>query len=201
MANTIDLVCAKAWYGKNWNKVATASSLTIVYEKSDGKSTKRSIAKTFHRWNNSPCSKYVIYFYPVTYFIPVLLYLSARFLRISIKTTFCRHRMCTFFVLKKWWLCYFDDVIKRHVLVRTWSIIERLYERSNNNQFFRDIILTTISQMAYLCTKSYAFLRSRNTLASFMFGCLLYQYNIIGEHRKSSQYNHIYSESHTINQL
>ena len=64
-------------------KVATASSFTIVYEKSEGKSIEHSIAKTFLRRNNSPCSKYVIYFSSVTYFIPAILYLLARFLRIS----------------------------------------------------------------------------------------------------------------------
>ena len=61
----IDLVCAKAWSCKNRKIVATASSFTIVYEKSEGKSIERSIAKTFPRRNNSPCSKYVIYFYSV----------------------------------------------------------------------------------------------------------------------------------------
>ena len=65
---------AKAWSSKNQKKVATASSFAIVYEKSEGKSIKCSIAKIFPRRNNSPCSKYVIYFYPVTYFIPALLF-------------------------------------------------------------------------------------------------------------------------------
>ena len=54
---------AKAWSGKNQKKVATASSFTTVYEKSEGKSMKRFIAKTFPRQNNLPCSKHVIYFY------------------------------------------------------------------------------------------------------------------------------------------
>ena len=78
-------MCAKAWSGKNWKNVATASSFTIVYEKGEGKSIEHSIAKTFPRQNNLPCSKYVIYCCPVTYFIPVLLYLLARFLLLALK--------------------------------------------------------------------------------------------------------------------
>ena len=105
---SIDPVHTKAWSGKNWGKVAMASSFTIVYEKSEGKSIERSIAKIFPRWNNSQCSKYVIYFYPVTYFIPAILYLLARFICISIKKIH-RHRIRTFFALK-WRMCYFDDV-------------------------------------------------------------------------------------------
>ena len=37
---------------KTGKKVATASSFTIVYEKSEGKSIKRSVAKTFFRRNS-----------------------------------------------------------------------------------------------------------------------------------------------------
>ena len=81
---TIDIVRTKAWSGKNLKKIATASSF-MLYKKSEGKSIECSIAKTFPRQNNSPCSKYVIYFYPVTYFIPALL---TRFLRIIIKKNF-----------------------------------------------------------------------------------------------------------------
>ena len=121
---TIDLVHSKAWSGKNWKKVATASSFTIVYEKSEGKSTKCSITKTFPKRNNLPCCKYVIYmyFYLVTYFVPAILYLSVRFLCISI-LKFPRQRMHMYFALKKWWMHYFDDVIKCHALARTWSIV------------------------------------------------------------------------------
>ena len=86
---SIDLVCSKkAWSGKKWEKVATASSFTIVYEKSERKRIEHSIAKTFPKWNNLPCRKYVIYFYLVAYFISALLYLSVRFLCISIKKGF-----------------------------------------------------------------------------------------------------------------
>jgi len=41
----IDLVRIKAWSGRIREKVATASNFTTVYEKSEGKSIKRSIAK------------------------------------------------------------------------------------------------------------------------------------------------------------
>ena len=67
---SIDLVHSKTWSDKDWEKVATASSFTIVYKKSEGKSIERSIAKTFPKWNNLPCCKYVMYFCLVTYFIP-----------------------------------------------------------------------------------------------------------------------------------
>jgi len=75
----IDYVCGQAETGE---KVATASSFMIVYEKSEGNSIERSIAKTFPEWNNSPYFKYVIYFCLVTYF--VILCLSVWFFRISI---------------------------------------------------------------------------------------------------------------------
>ena len=43
---------AKVRSGKNQTKVVTPWSFTIVYEKSEGKSIERSIAKTFPRQNN-----------------------------------------------------------------------------------------------------------------------------------------------------
>ena len=36
--------------------------------------------------------------------------------------------MHTYFALKKWWMHYFDDVIKCHTLVCTWSV---LYNSNN----------------------------------------------------------------------
>ena len=35
--------------------------------------------------------------------------------------------MRTFFALKKWWIRYFDDVIKCHALACTWYIHRTLY--------------------------------------------------------------------------
>ena len=52
---------------------------------SEGKIMERCIAKTFSKWNNSTQNKYVMYFHLVTYFLIALVYLSVRFLRISIK--------------------------------------------------------------------------------------------------------------------
>ena len=46
--------------------MATASSFTIVYEKSEGKTIGRSIAKTFPIGGITRHAAYVIYFYPVT---------------------------------------------------------------------------------------------------------------------------------------
>ena len=65
----IDYVQAKVWSSKNLEKVATASSFTIVHRKSEGKSIEGYITKTFPEGSSLPCNKYVMYFYQVTYIL------------------------------------------------------------------------------------------------------------------------------------
>ena len=72
---------AKVWSSKNPGKVTTASSFAIVHGKSEGKSIKHFITKTFSERPSSPWNKYDMYFYLVTYFMTAMLYLSVQFLR------------------------------------------------------------------------------------------------------------------------
>ena len=77
----LDHVHDKVWSSKNLEKVAMASNFAIVHRKSEGKSIELSITKTFPEGSSLPWNKYVMSFYPVTYFMTAMLYLSVRFLR------------------------------------------------------------------------------------------------------------------------
>ena len=74
LPNYIDHVHAKEWSSKNPEKVAMASSFTIVNRKKcEGE---RSTMNTFPKWSSSPWNQYMMYFYLVTYIMTATLHLS-----------------------------------------------------------------------------------------------------------------------------